>query len=238
MRKKLLVCLWLLAPAVLLAYHYGPGQKGVAMDKVAGLMAQAGQAEAGEDWENAFELYGKTIAALPPGESVSRYKLRLAQARTRIQGGLLPEAMQDLENLLSDVQKDGAAAGLVREVRESLATSQYYAAWVMRLESATRDEWMPPVDQARQNFKLLAEQAPDKTKAADSRKNLEAAIRLARMDLSELQALPLPKECKNCKNCSQKCRKQSESQAKKKEEKEPKDARNAGAGSRPPGSGS
>ena len=41
MRKTILFCLWLLVPVVLLAYHYGPGQSRLAMDRAAGKIAEA-----------------------------------------------------------------------------------------------------------------------------------------------------------------------------------------------------
>jgi hypothetical protein len=88
----------------------------------------------------------------------------------------------------------------------------------MRLEGATNAEWMAETESSRQHFRLLSENAQkpgDPTLASDFQKNLEAVIRLELMDLSELKALPLPKQCKNCSNCSSKCRKQRESNCKK-----------------------
>jgi hypothetical protein len=55
------------------------------------------------------------------------------------------------------------------------------------------------------------------------------------MDLSELQGMPLPKNCQGCKNVSQKCRSQREGQCKKPAEGKPKDARGASTGQRPRG---
>ena len=97
-------------------------------------------------------------------------------------------------------------------------------------------EWLAQVDNARQNFRYLAEQDREPASIEKHQKNLEATIRLARMDLSELQALPLPKNCQGCKNVSQKCRNQKES--KNPGEKKPEDARKAGVGKRPEGTGS
>jgi hypothetical protein len=67
----------------------------------------------------------------------------------------------------------------------------------MRLEGMPQDEWEPEIEAARENYKYLAEMA-EKQGQADlaqrHREDLEAAIRLARMDLSELQGLPLPSQ--------------------------------------------
>lgn len=242
MKKKLLTTLWLLAPVCLLAFHYGPGQRGLKLDQAQVLIEKARLAEKNSAWLDAIAAYGEAIAALPPGQDAPRQRLQLAKAKCRMFSGELPEAMADMEALLADMLKEQAAAPLLREVRASLATAQYYAAWLMRLEGAEAGEWTGQADEARQNFRLLAEEtalAGIKEEAVGFQKNLEATIRLARMDISELQGLPLPKECEGCKNCSQKCRKQRE--AKKKEappKVEPQDSRKAGSGKRPEGSGS
>ncbi len=55
---------------------------------------------------------------------------------------------------------------------------------------------------ARQNWRLLAEQAGDETVAAQHRQDLEAAIRLERMAMEDLQGLPLPKQCNGCCSCN------------------------------------
>jgi len=241
MRKKILITVWLLIPIVLLAYHYGPGQKGLAKDRVAAKIEAAQLAEKKEDWRAAMAAYADALAALPADQTATRFKLQLAQAKARIYTGELPEAMMDMEGLLADMLKADANAGQIREVRGNLATAQYYAGWLMRLEGATADEWTVEVEQARQNFRLLAEETQkegNQTAALDYQKNLESTIRLARMDLAELQSLPLPKQCQGCKNCSQKCRKQRESKCNNPSPKEKEDARKAGAGKRPEGSGS
>jgi hypothetical protein len=67
----------------------------------------------------------------------------------------------------------------------------------MRLEGAPREEWEPEIEGARQTYKLLAGQAEERGQdelGARLRQDLESAIRLARMDLTELQGLPLPSQ--------------------------------------------
>jgi len=217
MRKKLLIAVWLLVPVVLLAVHYGPGQKSLARDRAAEKIAAAQKAVQSENWAEVVELYSEAIALLPNEDLKTRYQLRLAQARARIYTGELPEAKADLEGLLADAQKNIAPAGLVDEIRANLASAEYYAGWLMRLEGAATEEWMAETESARQHFRLLAERTQahgTKTLATDYQKNLEAVIRLELMDLSELKGLPLPKECQNCSNCSGKCRKQRESNCK------------------------
>jgi tetratricopeptide (TPR) repeat protein len=239
MKRKLLVTLWLLLPVLLLAYHSGPGQSALAHDKAAAFARQAGALEKSGDWENALENYRNALAALPPNDKDNQYRLRLAAANARMYTGELPEAMQDMDSLLSEVRKTGGPASAEREVRGNLASAQYYAGWLMRLENASTEEWLEQTENSRQNFRLLAEQTQgvQPGSAEDYAKNLEAVIRLERMDLSELQGLPLPKQCQGCKNCSQKCRGQKASRSPQPKEK-PKDARGAGVGKRPEGSGS
>jgi len=83
------------------------------------------------------------------------------------------------------------------DAQRTFAGSQYYMTWLKRLEGAPREEWEPQIDSARQIYKLLASAAEaghDETSIEEAREDLESAIRLARMDLSELQGLPLPSQ--------------------------------------------
>ena len=237
MRKKILLCCWLLTPVILLAYHYGPGQAGLARDEAAQQIALAASLAENEDWRGALAAYSQALVKLPPGDREARWQVRLAQSRARMHVGELPEAINDLENQLTEMEKGGAPAKATEEVRTNLATGQYYAAWLMRLEGASTEEWTVQTDNARQHFRLLAEDqlAVSAPAAKRHQEDLEATIRLARMDLTELQGMPLPKMCQGCKNVSQKCRGQCQSKAKKPAEKEQKDARKAGTGERPRG---
>ncbi len=235
MRKTILFALWLLVPVVLLAYHFGPGQSRLAQDRAARKIAEARAFEAKEDWPAAYEAWSAALAATPQDKTAARLQLQLAQARTRMYTGELPEAMEDMDKLLTEAQRVGADQKFQHEARGLLATAQYYAGWLMRLEGAPADEWLQPVESARQNFRLLAEEARDAKAVKDYERNLEATIRLARMDLSELQGMPLPKFCSGCKNVSQKCRSQCQSKAEAKNEPEKKDARGAGFNDIPKG---
>jgi len=107
--------------------------------------------------------------------------------------------------------------------------------WLMRLEGKPTEDWEPEIESSRQHYRLLAEKAEDSgdAKSAETRKqDLEAAIRLARMELSELQALKIPSQCKGC--CSGQCKKIGKPTTRKSEKK------NGGAneGPLPDGSGS
>lgn len=237
MRKTLLISIWLLIPVILLAYHYGPGQSRLAMDRAARKIAEARALEAEQNWEAAVQVWGEALSATPQEKTGPRLQLRLAQARVRMYTGELPEAIEDMETLLTEARRDRAEGGLQHEIRGTLASAQYYAGWLMRLEGAAAEEWLLPVESSRQHFRLLAEEAKDPKASADYEKNLEATIRLERMNLSELQGLPLPKFCSGCKNVSQKCRSQREGKCENKGEKkeDKKDARGAGFNEIPKG---
>lgn len=237
MKKKLLLCCWLLTPVALLAYHYGPGQSGLARDEAAKQIALAATLERSANWPGAVTAYSDALAKLPESDHDPRWKLQLAKSKARMHAGELPEAIVDLEALLTEMHKSGAPAQQSEAVRTQLATAHYYAAWLMRLEGASTEEWTVQVENARQHFRLLAEEKlkSDAPAAKAHQEDLEATIRLARMDLSELQGLPLPKCCQGCKNVSQKCRGQCESKSEKPADKEKKDARASQPSERPRG---
>lgn len=222
-------------PVVLLAYHFGPGQSLQAQDRAAQKIAEARAFEEAEQWSDALNAWTDALAATPEDKVAEQFRLRLAQAHARMYLGELPEAMEAMEGLLAQARKDKVDRSLEHEIRGSLAAAQYYAAWLMRLESAPLEEWLFFAEAARQNFRLLAEQTMGTAVAADHKKNLEATIRLEQMDLSELEGMPLPKCCSGCKNVSQKCRGQCQSKAQGEGEKEPKDSRGASFNSIPTG---
>ena len=234
MKKNLFILLWALAPVALLAYHYGPGQAGLAREEAKASIRAALDFEAGEQWQQAIDAYNDALATLPDTETAKRQQLQLARANARIYVGELPEAMFEMEHLLDETAK-GSDSELESKVRSSLASAQYYTGWLMRLELAEKKEWKEPLEKARQNFRLLAEQTAKASE--DHQKNLEAVVRLARMDLSEVQALPLPKKCEGNKNVCSKCRGQKKSN-KPKDMKKKEDARGASVGKRPDGKGS
>lgn len=244
--RKFFAIAWLIFPVGVLAYHFGPGQSGVAHDAVASHLSIARAAEAKEDWPAAIKAYADAAAAVPENEPNTRLKVRLAHAKARMYAGDLPEAMEDLEGALTDALSQNAPRDLVKEIRGTVASMHYYAAWLMRLEGAGAEEWTLETEQARQHFRLLAEDAQGHGESTDGhQQNLEATIRLARMDLSELKGLPLPKECKNCTDCSGKCRSQRESRTKvpkksgdARQQVQEEKAKGAGQNDRPEGSGS
>jgi len=238
MKKNILIFLWTLAPVVLLAYHYGPGQNNLAREASKTKIHAALDFEKKSQWLKAIDAYNEALTTLPDTDTTKRLQLQLARANAQIHIGELPEAMMAMDRLLDEASNQNNKL-LENKIRASLASAQYYTGWLMRLELAEKEEWMEPVEKSRQNFRLLAEQSikTNLKTSEDHKKNLEAVVRLARMDLSELQALPLPKKCQGNKNVCSKCRGQKKSNQPK-EGKKKEDARGASVGKRPDGTGS
>jgi hypothetical protein len=210
--RKLLLFVWLLLPAAALAYHYGPGQERLRCDEAAlaverararGFDAREVAREQGDEaakalWTEAEQACGEALALVPPDRTAEIRALRLERAKAQMNIGQLPDARREFEALVEELSSDPAAAkGDLREAREGLAQSQYYMTWLMRLEGSQRSEWEPEIEAARQNYKLLAEDAlamGDSAAATRGAEDLESAIKLERMELKDLQGLPLPSQ--------------------------------------------
>lgn len=194
--KRWLLLLWLLLPLPLIVWHFGPGQRWLARDRAGALIRRATVAEAELNWTNAAELYRDALGQIG-GDPSARLRLELALVRTQFRQGAGVEAIDGVNRLLADASLKTQPAAVQREARELAGRIHYYAAWVMRLEGAQRDLWMEEAESARQNFRLLTETsaAAGHTAFAQAQQtNLEGAIQLERLSLTELMARPLPQE--------------------------------------------
>ncbi len=215
MRAFFILC-WLLIPVLGWAYHLGPGQKQVQLDLADDLIRQAASASELGEHDTAIVSYSNSLSTLPSDSVETSRQVRLELAKEQMLAGQLPEARGSLEGLLDELEEDSAAKQeLVDATRTALANAQFHMTWLMRLEGKSNAEWEPEIDAARQHYRLLAEQT-DAEGAEAKKHDLESAIRLARMDLSELQALKIPSQCKNCN--SGQCKKPSAKPSKKKSE--------------------
>ena len=196
--RKLALVVWLLVPVLVGAYHYGPGQKQLLLDDVAAILAQADRHAASGEWAEAEGRYEAALKALPPEQVQEGRRIRLERAKAQLLAQMLPAAHQDLKSLVHELEQDAKAdRRLLAQARAALANSQYYMTWLMRLEGEPKEKWEPEIEASRQNFRLLAEQAEadgDGKAVEKNREDLESAIRLARMELSDLQGLPLPSQ--------------------------------------------
>lgn len=210
--RKLLLFTWLLLPVGAAAYHYGPGQDQLRTDAAAEQIALAdgyvrearevaareGDAAAKGLWAEAERTLSEAIARLPGEHTSELRRLRLERAKAQMFVSKLPDARRELELLVGELEGDPAAdPAMLVDARDALANSQYYITWLLRLEGAAPEEWEREVDASRQNYKLVAETLlakGDAAGAARAEANLESSIRLARMDIKDLQGLPLPSQ--------------------------------------------
>ena len=193
--RTLLLVTWLALPIGAWAYHEGPGQDRMALDEAAKVVAEAHQAAADKDWADAVRGYEDALAKLPKDQESTAQRLRLELNKARMQAKGLSTAREELESLVDELATDQKAdPQLLAESRQALARAQFFTTWLMRLEGVSREEWEPEIEAARQNWRLLAEQATTPEQKEQSGKDLEAAIRLARIEIEDLQGLPLPSE--------------------------------------------
>ena len=198
MRNILLVG-WLLLPIGAWAYHEGPGQDRIALEETDAVILAAHEAAVAGDWKLAVAEYQKALATLPKDPESFDVKvsqrLQIELNKARMQASGLPEARDELESLVEQMQADETTDPvLLRDARQALANAQFYKTWLMRLEGLDRKVWEPEIEAARQNWRLLAEQAPTKAERTLHQEDLEAAVNLARFEIEDLQGLPLPSE--------------------------------------------
>lgn len=193
-----LLLVWLLIPIVAVAYHLGPGQERQTLDNVAAILADVKQHAAREQWNEVVEKCDSALAKLPKDRLAESRQLILERAKARMLAKQLPVAHEELRGLVDDLSADPSAdPELLEEAQASLANARYYMTWLMRLEGKPAEEWEPEIEASRQTWRMLAEQAAaggDEAEAERYREDLESTIRLARMELSELQGLPLPSQ--------------------------------------------
>jgi hypothetical protein len=195
--RMLLLLGWLLLPIGFGIWHYGPGQDYQTLDDVSDLLARADERAKSEEWAKAVELYDEALKRLPPSKVAEARRIRLEKAKAQMMAAGLPEALADLRTLTDELQGESADRKLLAEARSALAQAHYYMTWLMRLEGLPRDVWEPEIEASRQTYRLLAEEAAakgDDKAAGKHREDVESAVRLARMELSELQGLPLPSQ--------------------------------------------
>jgi hypothetical protein len=196
--RMLLLVGWLQVPVIMAAWHYGPGQERLQLDDAADVLADAERHAAHEEWADAVAKYDEAIRLLPPGKVEESRRLRLERSKAQMLAKKLPTAHEELKSLVEELQNDPAAdKKLFEQARQALANARYYVTWLMRLEGASKEDWEPEIEASRQAYRLLAEEAAadGDTEAANKfQQDLESSIRLARMDLSDLQGLPLPSQ--------------------------------------------
>lgn len=190
--RILFIVFWLLVPLGLAAYHYGPGQDRIELDDAGKAMAAADQAVANENWDVAIASYQKALSILPEEKAEMVTKIRIEIAKAKIQNKGLPEARQEMLQLVAELKasNESASPELMEAAVETLAYTRYYMTYLMKLEGLPPTEWEPEIEAARQEYKLLAQTGSNRERHLSS---LESAIRLARAEPKELYGLPIPK---------------------------------------------
>jgi len=233
--RKYLVLLWLLLPLPIVVLHYGRGQQWLARDIAHDFIKKAEAAEKSGDYRLADELYGSADKTIGTQDRDLKLRLDLARVRTRFGMGEAVAAIDGVDKLLDDAAMVDMPAEFQQEARQLSGRIHYYAGWVMRLEGAKRELWMEEAELSRQNFRLLSEQASPQTPPDESRKqheDLESAVQLQRLSLTELMARPLPKEGRSMSGQGL-----SEQMAKRRGQRGKKPGKGPGEGDGPPDKG-
>jgi len=194
--RKLFIFIWLLIPLGAAAYHFGPGQESLKFDQAYQHIDLAEKHLSNKEFTEAVVDFDKAISSLPSGDISIAKKLRLEKAKAQMQCSQLPEAYKNLESMLSELNEN-TEPKIRAEIKSTLANAQYYITWLMRLEGHPREVWEPVIESSRQNYYAAAEftKSEGNQKTTDELlQNIEASIKLARMDLDELQGLPLPNQ--------------------------------------------
>ncbi len=196
--NKLLLALWACLPVAGWAYHQGPGQDRIKLDQVDAAIARAEVELDGGNHDLALQNLEDALKDLPQDRVSDARKIRLNLNKLRLEHKQLVKAQKNLQVLVEEMSADpDADAEVLTEARRTYAHAQYYITYLMRLEGYTREQWEPEIEKSRQAFRLLAEEASrsaDEAKALIAREDLESAVRLARLELSDLQGLPLPSQ--------------------------------------------
>ncbi len=238
-KRTMLWAAWGLVPLAALVVHAGPGQALWSRDTAASVLRDAKVAEANEEWKEAAAKYAHARQLLPADELRLVAELSLAEARATAWSGDLLAAGVQLETLLGqqiDEKSEPVAPDFVKRVRAELASTAYATAWALRVEGAPRQEWGPESELARQQYRLLAENAVESRDemAQVMKENLEAVIRFQDIDESQLQKMEQPGQCQNSKpGLRQGKRSQSMSKGKQPKPQDARDKINQGGGENP-----
>ena len=194
--RKLFIFIWLLVPLGAAAYHFGPGQQKIKIDQTDQHIGLAENHLINGEFSEAVIEFDQALSLLPKENISTANRLRLEKAKAQMQCSQLPEAYKDLLSMLSALDEN-TEPQLAADTKSTLANAQYYITWLMRLEGHSREIWEPVIESSRQNYYAAAEFAKSEGNQQSADKlveNLEASIKLARIDLDELQGLPLPNQ--------------------------------------------
>jgi tetratricopeptide (TPR) repeat protein len=157
MRNVLLVS-WLLLPIAAFAYHEGPGQDRLALDRMDQALHDARVAADAGRWKAAAAAYTKALELQPKDGALAvatAQRIELERQKAKMRDGGNAEAREELEELVEQIAgTEGHDPQLLAEARQALARTQFYNTWLLRLEGFDRDVWEPEIEAARQNWRL------------------------------------------------------------------------------------
>ena len=160
--RIILATLWLLVPLGFAAYHYGPGQEQVKLDHTEVFLAQARSAVQDKNWNSAIESYQKALAKLPKENKETSMRIQLEIAKAKMQNSGLPEAREDLAELISQLNEDTTISSeLKEETLSTLANARYYMTYLMKLEGLPAEEWEPEIRVRNGPYTTLASNRTD-----------------------------------------------------------------------------
>ncbi|MCA9066376.1 MAG: hypothetical protein KDA96_25085, partial [Planctomycetaceae bacterium] len=135
---------WLaLLPAGLI-YHLVERDSHQRADQIGEHLALARESQDQEHWGTAVKNLEEALKLIPEEATADRQELRLELAQARMNASRLPEAHSELKALLDELlEQDDHNVDLENRVRESMAHSQFYMTWLMRLEGLPREAWEP-----------------------------------------------------------------------------------------------
>ncbi len=192
-QHRLLV--WCLIPLGILFFHFLYGEQLALAEDSARLQRLAQKAEQAGNYIKAVPLYLAAENAAHPKDRLLRARARIDAARTITMAGAPLEAAEQIDLLLKPNRQNPLPENFVAEAKATLAMALYYAAYAMRIETASPRMWQSEIDEAVRLFRelYLSEiKTPDKPLASLYARNLEASILLARTRRAELSSQPFP----------------------------------------------
>lgn len=192
-QHKLLV--WCLLPLGILFFHFIYGEQLLFAEESVRLQRLAQKAEQAGNYIKAVPLYLAAENAAHPKDRLLRARSRIDAARSITMAGAPLEAAEQIDLLLKSSRQKPLPENLVAEAKSTLAMALYYAAYAMRIETASTRMWQSEIDEAVRLFRDLYVseiKTPKKTLASLYARNLEASILLARTRRAELSSQPLP----------------------------------------------
>ena len=203
---RLLVILWFFVPCTILLWHFGPGKALMMEDRAGRQIRLANEYEGDQDWRAAATAYATAQEQLPDHSTDLHRRLKIAEAVALNKSGQLDAGRELLHEVVKEMEDDPQADVFeLSRIQHELATVSYYGAWRMRLEGRPAEDWRPIADLACDQLRSLAHEAQRQAtsetgrRSTDAqrqlrvfRRNLEAAVKLQYMHLTDFEKKVLP----------------------------------------------